>query len=155
MRSTSPGRSTGSLRARVVRCPDTEERGTKNSAATTHPEPRLIRFSPVVTGASRAARPHAVAGARNVLTELWLDRFSDGCIRVHVWLTGSGAGVAWSPRASARKVGTKGWNAPCNHYVARLQGGTANASNTPEMGRSEEHTSELQSQSNLVCRLLL
>src|SRR5688572_31231953 len=25
----------------------------------------------------------------------------------------------------------------------------------PELGRSEEHTSELQSQSNLVCRLLL
>src|SRR2546427_7766038 len=27
--------------------------------------------------------------------------------------------------------------------------------NSPDDGRSEEHTSELQSQSNLVCRLLL
>src|SRR5688572_32208521 len=26
---------------------------------------------------------------------------------------------------------------------------------SPQLGRSEEHTSELQSQSNLVCRLLL
>src|SRR5207244_4941657 len=64
MRSTSPGRSTGSLRARAGRCPDTEERGTKNSAATAHPEPRLMRFSPVVTGASRAARLHAVVGCK-------------------------------------------------------------------------------------------
>src|SRR2546430_6691378 len=31
----------------------------------------------------------------------------------------------------------------------------ADAQNDPTMGRSEEHTSELQSQSNLVCRLLL
>src|SRR5438270_9509245 len=29
------------------------------------------------------------------------------------------------------------------------------SSSTPSRGRSEEHTSELQSQSNLVCRLLL
>src|SRR2546427_7721210 len=29
------------------------------------------------------------------------------------------------------------------------------SSNTATLGRSEEHTSELQSQSNLVCRLLL
>src|SRR2546430_9909915 len=31
----------------------------------------------------------------------------------------------------------------------------SNALHTPEPSRSEEHTSELQSQSNLVCRLLL
>src|SRR2546427_9507554 len=30
-----------------------------------------------------------------------------------------------------------------------------NAGANPHFGRSEEHTSELQSQSNLVCRLLL
>lgn len=83
--------------------------------------------------------PHAHtpwSGARNVLTELWLDRFSDGCIRVHVWLTGSGPVLHGRHGPSARKVGTKGWNAPCNHYVARLQGGTANASNTPEMSNA-------------------
>src|SRR2546430_3606810 len=33
--------------------------------------------------------------------------------------------------------------------------GTYTAPNTAPGGRSEEHTSELQSQSNLVCRLLL
>src|SRR5688572_32097281 len=33
--------------------------------------------------------------------------------------------------------------------------GTACSAGTPCVGRSEEHTSELQSQSNLVCRLLL
>src|SRR5438270_1271895 len=35
--------------------------------------------------------------------------------------------------------------APLRHQLVRA----------PHLGRSEEHTSELQSQSNLVCRLLL
>src|SRR5256886_4070365 len=41
--------------------------------------------------------------------------------------------------------------------AAALEVGMANASATSfsRSGRSEEHTSELQSQSNLVCRLLL
>src|SRR2546430_5602157 len=34
-------------------------------------------------------------------------------------------------------------------------GGIARQSHLPALRRSEEHTSELQSQSNLVCRLLL
>src|SRR5256886_9058013 len=38
---------------------------------------------------------------------------------------------------------------------ATLRGPGALASSLPGSGRSEEHTSELQSQSNLVCRLLL
>src|SRR2546430_7537498 len=38
----------------------------------------------------------------------------------------------------------------------RLEGGTrGDFDGEPAGGRSEEHTSELQSQSNLVCRLLL
>src|SRR5438270_10332169 len=48
------------------------------------------------------------------------------------------------------------------HQVADLVGGVAARSGVerdradgPARGRSEEHTSELQSQSNLVCRLLL
>src|SRR5688572_31954268 len=36
-----------------------------------------------------------------------------------------------------------------------LKGGVESFVNTAIGGRSEEHTSELQSQSNLVCRLLL
>src|SRR5438270_12333792 len=36
-----------------------------------------------------------------------------------------------------------------------LDGHTAARAADPQCGRSEEHTSELQSQSNLVCRLLL
>src|SRR2546427_6341138 len=42
--------------------------------------------------------------------------------------------------------------------AAALQGGSAAPHNDPDpppLRRSEEHTSELQSQSNLVCRLLL
>src|SRR5688572_32218022 len=39
---------------------------------------------------------------------------------------------------------------------ARAAGGRRGSSpSTPRRARSEEHTSELQSQSNLVCRLLL
>src|SRR5688572_32181046 len=39
--------------------------------------------------------------------------------------------------------------------VAALEGGRHGFAFSSGMGRSEEHTSELQSQSNLVCRLLL
>src|SRR2546430_3631307 len=41
-----------------------------------------------------------------------------------------------------------------NHAGGRILTGT-HRSLGPSHGRSEEHTSELQSQSNLVCRLLL
>src|SRR5688572_11754052 len=40
-------------------------------------------------------------------------------------------------------------------FATASQAPTASASRTGVMNRSEEHTSELQSQSNLVCRLLL
>src|SRR2546430_2911076 len=39
--------------------------------------------------------------------------------------------------------------------LGSLPGGACGASATVSCSRSEEHTSELQSQSNLVCRLLL
>src|SRR2546430_5780486 len=39
--------------------------------------------------------------------------------------------------------------------VADRSGGTSGAAQSVKVSRSEEHTSELQSQSNLVCRLLL
>src|SRR5256885_4157650 len=39
--------------------------------------------------------------------------------------------------------------------VAHLAGGQVKPSREREYGRSEEHTSELQSPCNLVCRLLL
>src|SRR5688572_33491100 len=39
--------------------------------------------------------------------------------------------------------------------VARQYSGTAGRIENCQIGRSEEYTSELQSQSNLVCRLLL
>src|SRR2546430_10492835 len=38
---------------------------------------------------------------------------------------------------------------------AHSRGSSPSPRRTPARGRSEEHTSELQSQSNLVCRLLL
>src|SRR5688572_1128667 len=44
----------------------------------------------------------------------------------------------------------------CRHKPSSPRNvGTPLAADTPEPVRSEEHTSELQSQSNLVCRLLL
>src|SRR2546430_9210538 len=42
------------------------------------------------------------------------------------------------------------WTPPCAGRCKRRRSASARA-----RGRSEEHTSELQSQSNLVCRLLL
>src|SRR5688572_30872621 len=50
------------------------------------------------------------------------------------------------------------WNLARNALQAMPQGGTLRATldrNSHQRLRSEEHTSELQSQSNLVCRLLL
>src|SRR2546430_4013373 len=41
----------------------------------------------------------------------------------------------------------------CGHNVSPRGGGSHHQH--PRISRSEEHTSELQSQSNLVCRLLL
>src|SRR2546430_7291263 len=43
----------------------------------------------------------------------------------------------------------------CSASARSLSGGVADAADPPNSHRSEEHTSELQSQSNLVCRLLL
>src|SRR5256885_11940440 len=43
------------------------------------------------------------------------------------------------------------WSRPCGHAATR----TATSRRSWERTRSEEHTSELQSPCNLVCRLLL
>src|SRR2546430_11747443 len=54
------------------------------------------------------------------------------------------------PHHHARALRERGGRSisPARRPAARARGGVA-------VGRSEEHTSELQSQSNLVCRLLL
>src|SRR5688572_31587601 len=43
----------------------------------------------------------------------------------------------------------------CSRSLPTRSGSTAPTGSAGSSGRSEEHTSELQSQSNLVCRLLL
>src|SRR5206468_6814651 len=43
----------------------------------------------------------------------------------------------------------------CGGYSRRAPGGAEAGMDRPVCGRSEEHTSELQSRSDLVCRLLL
>src|SRR2546427_1607030 len=73
-----------------------------------------------------------------------------------------GAG-AWATEDYATAIGWNAWSAGTN-ATALGANATANGSNSVALGagskadrdnRSEEHTSELQSQSNLVCRLLL
>src|SRR2546430_8655816 len=59
---------------------------------------------------------------------------------------GGAAGAAWSRGRQERPA-----PAASRPPTARRPGRTG----PPGAGRSEEHTSELQSQSNLVCRLLL
>src|SRR5688572_30979978 len=59
--------------------------------------------------------------------------------------------------AAARRRGRVRRGAPrgSRRGRCRRRGGARRRSQTAPYGRSEEHTSELQSQSNLVCRLLL
>src|SRR2546430_7627426 len=54
-------------------------------------------------------------------------------------------------RARRRPAGEGAATRSCDHLCAPRE----QARRRPPSGRSEEHTSELQSQSNLVCRLLL
>src|SRR6202142_4692131 len=42
-----------------------------------------------------------------------------------------------------------------DYTISGIRGGTVGAVHIPRQHRSEEHTSELQSPTNLVCRLLL
>src|SRR5260370_13202612 len=66
-------------------------------------------------------------------------------------------GLARSPKRAARQgLGTLAQMLDKQARVARLDGwGTVLAMDLALPGRSEEHTSELQSHLNLVCRLLL
>src|SRR2546430_4517524 len=69
------------------------------------------------------------------------------------------------PRRGSREASSEDGGlptAPARHHKPALQRslgapgpGRANARGHASPARSEEHTSELQSQSNLVCRLLL
>src|SRR5688500_19573461 len=47
------------------------------------------------------------------------------------------------------------WNLPCLHGISFRHAGRARLCHFVLLARSEEHTSELQSPCNLVCRLLL
>src|SRR2546430_5485879 len=67
-----------------------------------------------------------------------------GCRKQAVWQHANHA-PAMAPRAP---------EAPSGPLVQRL-GGSLLPRPSTQRSRSEEHTSELQSQSNLVCRLLL
>src|SRR5690606_41565353 len=65
------------------------------------------------------------------------------------------AGVNGEVRALARDTGRQVWRV---RHDARFSGGPGLAGDRLLLGsldRSEEHTSELQSRENLVCRLLL
>src|SRR5205085_7797712 len=57
-------------------------------------------------------------------------------------------------RSRARRAASRGkpWN---DVFAASTRIAKVDTWTTQNMNRSEEHTSELQSQSNLVCRLLL
>src|SRR5689334_22834133 len=64
--------------------------------------------------------------------------------------TGSSAGGSWTSASASRRATRR--SAPS---ASRGAGTTAPSARLPTWPRSEEHTSELQSQFHLVCRLLL
>src|SRR5688572_31471973 len=63
----------------------------------------------------------------------------------------------WSDaaRAAVSRAAGGGAGAPRRRAALRSPGSARRGPRDVRAGRSEEHTSELQSQSNLVCRLLL
>src|SRR5690606_39607794 len=63
----------------------------------------------------------------------------------------SGPASSAASAPSSAGPGMRTWGSPCG-YSSRTTSGTGCARNA---SRSEEHTSELQSRENLVCRLLL
>src|SRR2546430_10382235 len=64
----------------------------------------------------------------------------------------AGAGSRIDPRGGKSRAGNRGI---CRGPDGRRKRGSREGARSMEARRSEEHTSELQSQSNLVCRLLL
>src|SRR2546430_7676274 len=58
-------------------------------------------------------------------------------------------------RSASLSGSLRGVNAPMPPAISTVRPGYSSLSVTMVKSRSEEHTSELQSQSNLVCRLLL
>src|SRR2546430_10534656 len=61
-----------------------------------------------------------------------------------------------SRAAASRRISEKGgWSESTCRIASQRASNATSKFETPAARRSEEHTSELQSQSNLVCRLLL
>src|SRR5688572_8910397 len=118
--------------------------------STARPEPATT----AAAGRGQPRRSHAAtASSRHRRTSsMWPPSYQasrPGTVGGEGWSFGAPAGARWfgngqrPPRLQPRKPG----GAKETRWPARLH-------TCPE-GRSEEHTSELQSQSNLVCRLLL
>src|SRR2546430_12481758 len=61
----------------------------------------------------------------------------------------------WSARDTTQHRACSSQRRPGSPKLRRPPSHPEPRSSAPTCGRSEEHTSELQSQSNLVCRLLL
>src|SRR2546430_3305002 len=85
-------------------------------------------------------RDLTVTGVQTCALPISLRIFLAVCIAVR-----STSGAVWSPRTTSKSFMTLAGEKKCSPTTSPGR----------EMLRSEEHTSELQSQSNLVCRLLL
>src|SRR5690606_1858654 len=93
----------------------------------------------------------------NVCTPRYLARQAQELAREHPALK---VRVLDEPAIRRLKMGcllavSKGSAEPPRFIVLEYRGGPRNAKPVALVGRSEEHTSELQSRENLVCRLLL
>src|SRR5256886_9700232 len=71
------------------------------------------------------------------------------------WPSPGGSRRSARRRASTSRPATRRSSSCSSYSSPRRSGACSQASRWPPRSRSEEHTSELQSQSNIVCRLLL
>src|SRR2546430_1645628 len=111
----------------------------------------VAALSSVITRDSWATREYRVEANTERLLALLAERQVHGTFFVLGWVAGRSPGLVRRIAQAGHEIACHGFS----HQLVYRQSPQEFREETTRNSRSEEHTSELQSQSNLVCRLLL